>query len=56
MSSDQTAVRNMVVTAGGLPGPGQPVKISTMDDPPERPAAPALDEHGAAVRREFGPA
>lgn len=56
VGSDQTAVRNMVVTAGGLPGPGQPVKISTMDDPHERPAAPALDEHGAAVRREFGPA
>jgi len=54
--SDQAAVRNMVVSAGGLPGPGQPVKISTMDDPHERPAAPALDEHGPAVRREFGPA
>ena len=53
--SDQAAVRNMVVSAGGLPGPGQPVKISTMDDPYERPAAPELDEHGAAVRREFGP-
>ncbi|MCY7366188.1 MAG: CoA transferase [Frankiaceae bacterium] len=54
--SDQASARNMVVWAGGLPGPGQPVKISTMDDPRERPAAPALDEHGAAVRREFGPA
>jgi len=54
--SDQAAVRNMVVTSGGLPGPGQPVKISSMDDPHERPPAPELDEQGDAVRREFAPA
>lgn len=52
--SEQAAVRHMVVSSGGLPGPGQPVKLSTMDDPVERPAAPGLDEHGAAVRAEFG--
>jgi CoA:oxalate CoA-transferase len=55
VGSPQTAVRNMVVRAGGLPVPGNPVKASAWDDPPERPAAPGLDEHGDAVRAEFGP-
>jgi len=54
MSSEQAAVRRMVVEAGGLPAPGQPVKASGYDDPLVRPAAPGLDEHGDAVRREFG--
>jgi len=54
VSSEQTAVRRMVVEAGGLPAPGQPVKASGYPDPLVRPAAPALDEHGAALRREFG--
>ena len=52
----QAAARRMVVQAGGLPGPGNPVKLSTAEDPVVRPPAPALDEHGAAVRAEFGPA
>jgi CoA:oxalate CoA-transferase len=50
MASPQTAARHMVVQAGDLPAPGQPVKLSTYDDPLERPAAPALDEHGQAIR------
>ena len=54
VGSEQTAVRRMVVQAGGLPGPGQPVKASGYDDPVVRPPAPALDEHGDAVRAEFG--
>ena len=52
------AVVDAVVTrirAGGLPMPGNPVKISGWPDPAERPAAPALDEHGAAIRAELGP-
>jgi CoA:oxalate CoA-transferase len=53
VGSDQAAVRRMVVQAGGLPGPGNPVKVSTAPDPVERPRAPALDEHGDAVRAEF---
>ena len=53
--SAQTGVRRMVVDAGGLPVPGNPVKLSAYDDPRERPAAPLLDEHGPAVRAEFGP-
>ena len=54
LGSPQTTARRMVVRAGGLPVPGQPLKLSTHDDPLERRAAPALDEHGAAVRKEFG--
>ena len=54
LSSGQAAVRNMVIEAGGLPMPGNPVKISGWPDPVERPAAPALDEHGPAIRAELG--
>ena len=53
LSSPQTAARNMVVRAGGLPVPGQPIKMSGYDDPAERLSAPRLDEHGAAIRAEF---
>lgn len=55
VGSEQTAARRMVVDAGGLPVPGNPVKASAWHDPPVRRAAPGLDEHGAAVRAEFGP-
>ncbi|MCW2776379.1 MAG: Formyl-CoA transferase [Frankiales bacterium] len=54
VGSAQTAARRMVVEAGGLPVPGNPVKASGYPDPLVRPPAPALDEHGAAVRAEFG--
>ncbi len=50
----QTKARNMVIEAGGIRMPGNPVKISTCDDPSERTGAPGLDQHGAALRREFG--
>jgi CoA:oxalate CoA-transferase len=53
VGSEQARVRNMVVDAGGLPVPGNPVKTSAYPDPVSRPAAPDLDEHGAAVRREL---
>ncbi len=53
VSSEQTRVRRMVVDAGGLPAPGNPVKASGYDDPEVRRAAPTLDEHGAALRAEF---
>ncbi len=53
VGSEQSRVRNMVVDAGGLPVPGNPVKLSAWQDPPERPAAPRLDEHGGALRAEF---
>jgi CoA:oxalate CoA-transferase len=53
VGSEQTRARNMVVDAGGLPVPGNPVKASAYPDPAARPPAPALDEHGDAVRKEF---
>jgi len=51
----QTAARKMVVTAGGLKMPGNPIKLSSYPDGDTRPAAPELDQHGAALRREFTP-
>ena len=54
VGSEQSTARQMVVDAGGLPVPGNPVKLSSWPDGGWRPAAPALDEHGAAVRAEFG--
>ena len=53
VGSEQAAVRRMVVDAGGLPGPGNPLKLSSYDDPVVRRPAPALDEHGAAIRAEL---
>jgi CoA:oxalate CoA-transferase len=49
----QTAARNMVIEAGGVRMPGNPIKISGYVDPAVRPGAPSLDQHGAALRREF---
>ncbi len=46
----------MLIEAGGVQMPGNPVKISGYDDPPVRAGAPALDQHGAAVRKEFAKA
>jgi len=43
----------MVVDAGGLPVPGNPVKLSTWPDAGFRPPAPGLDEQGPAIRAEF---
>lgn len=54
VGSEQAAARRMVVTAGAHRLPGNPVKLSTYPDPLERPAAPALDEHGERVRAEVG--
>lgn len=52
LGSAQTSARRMVIEAGGRPMPGNPMKISGYPDPPVRPAAPALDEHGPAIRTE----
>jgi CoA:oxalate CoA-transferase len=49
----QTAARNMLIEAGGLKMPGNPIKISGYPDPLTRTAAPTLDQHGAALRQEF---
>ncbi len=53
VGSPQTRARRMVVDAGGLPVPGNPVKASGYPDPVARAGAPALDEHGAALRHEL---
>ena len=53
MASEQSAVRQMVVDAGGLPVPGNPVKLSAWPDAGWRVAAPTLDQHGPALRAEF---
>ncbi len=53
-SSPQVAARNMLVRAGALRMPGNPIKIGGYADPDERPPAPALDQHGEAIRRELG--
>jgi CoA:oxalate CoA-transferase len=49
----QTKARNMMIEAGGIRMPGNPVKIEGYEDPTERVGAPELDEHGAALREEF---
>jgi CoA:oxalate CoA-transferase len=49
----QTKARNMLVEAGGVRVTGNPIKISGYEDPPTRPAAPTLDQHGDALRSEF---
>jgi CoA:oxalate CoA-transferase len=52
LDSEQAAVRRMVISAGGMPMVGNPMKIAPYDDPAERRRAPELDEHGAAIRAE----
>jgi CoA:oxalate CoA-transferase len=49
----QTAARNMIVRVGKGRAPGNPIKMSTLPDPPERSRPPALDADGAAIRREL---
>ncbi|HUR13260.1 MAG TPA: CoA transferase [Mycobacteriales bacterium] len=53
VGSEQSRARNMVIDAGGLPVPGQPLKLSAWPDPPTRAAAPGLDQHGAAIRAQL---
>jgi CoA:oxalate CoA-transferase len=50
----QTFARNMVVNAGNLRLPGNPIKMSTLDDPSERRSAPALGANTDAIRAELG--
>jgi CoA:oxalate CoA-transferase len=49
----QVKARNMMVESDGLQIPGNPMKIGGFDDPATRPAAPALDADGSAIRDEF---
>lgn len=50
LDSEQTAVRHMVIDAGGLPGPGNPIKSSRHPDPKTRPPAPDFDADSEAIR------
>jgi CoA:oxalate CoA-transferase len=54
VGSEQSRVRQMVVDAAGVPVPGNPVKLSAWPDPGHRRAEPRLDQHGEAIRAEFG--
>ena len=54
VGSEQSRVRQMVVDAAGVPVPGNPVKLSAWPDPGHRSAEPRLDQHGDAIRAEFG--
>ncbi|MDT7570431.1 MAG: CoA:oxalate CoA-transferase [Actinomycetota bacterium] len=54
LGSEQARVRRVVVDAGGVAVPGNPVKTSAWPEEATRPAAPELDQHGAALRRELG--
>jgi len=49
----QTAARNMLIEAGGIRMPGNPIKISGYDDPHVRTGAPSLNQQGDALRAEF---
>jgi CoA:oxalate CoA-transferase len=53
LGSEQAKVRRLVVDAGGLPVPGNPITLSAWPSPAHLPAAPELDQHGAAVRAEL---
>lgn len=49
----QTQARNMMIEAGGVRMPGNPIKLSGYQDPHYRTGAATLNQHGEAVRREF---
>jgi len=49
----QTKARNMMIEAGGVRMPGNPIKISGYPDPHSRPGAATLDQHGEQLRLEF---
>jgi CoA:oxalate CoA-transferase len=51
---EQIKVRGMVKNVGGFDVPGTPVKFGTWNSLGTMIPSPALDEHGAALRAEFG--
>ncbi|MGZ4666379.1 MAG: CaiB/BaiF CoA transferase family protein [Frankiaceae bacterium] len=55
LGSSQAAARRMVVSSGGLPVLGNPIKMSAYPDPAERPPAPDLDADRADLIAEFLP-
>jgi CoA:oxalate CoA-transferase len=55
VKNPQLGSRNMIVSAGRIRMAGNPIKISTLADPPARKPAPELDADGARIRAEFAP-
>ncbi|MGO9062518.1 MAG: CaiB/BaiF CoA transferase family protein [Candidatus Binataceae bacterium] len=53
VNNPQLQVRNMIVSAGAVRMAGNPIKISTLSDPPARKSAPELDADGPRIRLEF---
>jgi CoA:oxalate CoA-transferase len=53
LTSEQAVARGLVIDVGGLPMPGNPMKLSAYPDLRPGPA-PELDQHGTALRAEFG--
>jgi len=54
VSSPQAEARNMIIEAGGLRLPGNPIKSSAHPDPLTRPSAPEVDADGDAIRTWLG--
>ncbi|MGH3744746.1 MAG: CaiB/BaiF CoA transferase family protein [Mycobacteriales bacterium] len=54
VGSEQAVARTMVVDAGGLPVPGNPIKSSAHADPQHVAGPPDLDADGPAIRTELG--
>jgi len=55
VNNPQLRARNTIVEAGTIKMAGNPIKISTLPDPPTRKPAPELDADGARIRAEFAP-
>ncbi len=55
VNNPQLQVRNMIVIAAGIRMAGNPIKLSTLADPPARKPAPELDADGSRIRAEFAP-
>jgi CoA:oxalate CoA-transferase len=53
LSSEQAAARGLVIDVGGMPMPGNPMKLTGYPDALPDPA-PELDRDGADLRSEFG--
>jgi CoA:oxalate CoA-transferase len=52
LTSEHADARQLVIEVGGLPMPGNPMKLGGYPDELPQPA-PTLDQHGSALRREF---
>lgn len=55
VDNPQLRSRNMIVSGGEITMAGNPIKISTLSDPPARKPAPELDADGPRIRAEFAP-